>query len=415
MNVSCSSRCLLTKSILQPRFLRQSFHSTHSLFERQEPKKPNKAKELGLVSKGSEIGTLKPYSIKEKERLAQIYTPEQLTAIEAGEAAVDLKDVVTQGAFRDDPFGLPYIDDLSEIHPVVDKPVRAPESNHDPSLRFKEEDEIAEDLVDWMQKLPEEPSRLDWIKYKDNVRLMVGKEEAERNSRSYLSPELPKIKSLQPRKNEDGTKDVDPRVRRLMLQTGLTAQEIKQFRVKLLVTRRVVNQTKLGKVQSMYYLAIAGNGRGMVGIGEGKSTEAEDAKIQAKLAAVKNLVPVSRYEDRTIFGDVRGKVGATELQLMTRPPGNISSPPRLTHFSFNIMNTHDLSGFGLRCQSLIHEMCRCAGIHDLAARVTRSRNKMNTVKAALQALRSQRSPDHEARALGRKLVDLRRVYYNGNT
>ena len=415
MNVSSPLRCLFAKSVTQSRFLRQSFHSSHALFVDQEPKQPSdKSTELGLANQGNKIGTLRPYSKEEEKRLAQIYTPEQLAAIKAGEAAVDLTDLVNQGAFRDDPFGLPYIDDLSEIHPVVDKPVRAPESNHDPSLRFKEEDEIAEDLVDWMQKLPDEPSRLDWMKYKDNVRLMVGKEEAERNSRSYLSPELPKIKSLQPRKNEDGNKDIDPRVRRLMLQTGYTAQQIKRFRVKVLVTHRVVNQTKLGKIQSMYYLAIAGNGRGLVGIGEGKSTEPEDAKVQATLAAVRNLVPVPRYEDRTIFGDVRGKVGATELQLMTRPPGNISSPLHPKYF-IQHHETHHLSGFGLRCQSLIHEMCRCAGIHDLAARVTRSRNPMNTVKAALQALRSQRSPDHEARALGRKLVDVRRVYYNGNT
>jgi hypothetical protein len=33
------------------------------------------------------------------------------------------------------------------------------------------------------------------------------------------------------------------------------------------------------------------------------------------------MQPVPRYENRTIFGDVTGKVGAVELQLMHRPPG----------------------------------------------------------------------------------------------
>ena len=71
------------------------------------------------------------------------------------------------------------------------------------------------------------------------------------------------------------------------------------------------------------------------------------------------------------------------------------------------------TGFGIRCQELIYEMCRCAGISDLAARVTRSRNPMNTVKATMQALLSQRIPDEIARARGKKLVDVRKVYYGG--
>lgn len=72
------------------------------------------------------------------------------------------------------------------------------------------------------------------------------------------------------------------------------------------------------------------------------------------------------------------------------------------------------SGFGVRCQHLIYEMCKCAGIHDLAARVTRSRNNMNTIKATFKALVTQRVPDEIARGLGRKLVDVRKVYYGGN-
>ena len=72
------------------------------------------------------------------------------------------------------------------------------------------------------------------------------------------------------------------------------------------------------------------------------------------------------------------------------------------------------AGFGIRCQHLIYEICRCAGISDLAARVNRSRNPMNTVKATLRALLSQRTPDEMARGLGKKLVDTRKVYYGGN-
>lgn len=58
-------------------------------------------------------------------------------------------------------------------------------------------------------------------------------------------------------------------------------------------------------------------------------------------------------------------------------------------------------------------MARAAGIHDLAARVTRSRNPMNTVKAAYEALMRQKDPEEIARARGKKLIDVRKVYYAG--
>jgi small subunit ribosomal protein S5 len=272
----------------------------------------------GLKKNNPEQTPLKPYSEADWEALAQNYTPEQLKAIEAGEAAINPDDLSEQGLLRSDPFALPYFDDLSHIHPVVDKPIRAPESNYDPDLRFKEEDELLDDVVDWAKNLPDDPDRLDWLKFRDNVRLTVGKEEAERNPRSYLAPELPKITSLPPIRDQD---DLDPALQRLMLQTGYSADEIRRFRIKVLVFHGVVNQTRMGKIRSLYYLAIAGNGRGLLGIGEGKSVEAEDAKRQASMAAVRNMVPIPRYEDRTIYGDVKGKVGATEVEVMTRPPG----------------------------------------------------------------------------------------------
>jgi ribosomal protein S5 len=72
-----------------------------------------------------------------------------------------------------------------------------------------------------------------------------------------------------------------------------------------------------------------------------------------------------------------------------------------------------VQGFGNRCQHLIYELARAAGISDLAARTPRSRNKMNVVKAAFEALMSQRLPEEVAKARGKKMVDVRKVYYGG--
>ena len=334
MSISRSLRCLFANIPKEPSRVRQSFHTCSPRHGRQ-PKHPNiKAEDLGLVAKQAsaqpptrpkrrrERPNLKAYSEKDWEDLGKIYTPEQLEAIKAGEESIDREDLFRQGAIREDSFALPYFDDLSYVHPVVDKPVRAPESNYDPNLRYKEEGELLDDVVDWAQNLSEKTEASDWTDFQKNLRLTVGKEEAERNPRSYLSPELPVIKGL-PRYSE--TDYIDPAMRRLMLQTGYTQNDIKNFRVKVLVCHQVRNTTRMGKIESMYYLAIAGNGNGLVGIGEGKSIEAGDAHTQARMAAIRNMVPIPRYEDRTIFGDVKGKVGATTVEVMSRPPGGCLS------------------------------------------------------------------------------------------
>ncbi len=323
MSASSQSRCLFAYAAAPARScLRRKFHSS-PIRSRPAPKYPSIKAPIRNVASNLSRGQFQPYSEAERAALSKKYTPAQMAAIEAGEEAVHPQDLANQATIREDTFGLQYIDDLSTIHHLVDKPVRAPESNYDPNLRFRTEDEIAEDFVHWARNIAPNASEAESVEYLTKMRLTVGKEEAERNPPSYLAPAIPKVDSLAPQLSPDaeGKEDLDPGLIRLMRQTGFSRDEIRRFRVKNLVVHRVVNQTRLGKIQSMYYLSIAGNGRGLLGIGEGKATEPEDAKKQAQYAAIRNLQPIQRYEDRTIYGDVKGKVGATELELMTRPPG----------------------------------------------------------------------------------------------
>jgi Ribosomal protein S5, N-terminal domain len=76
-------------------------------------------------------------------------------------------------------------------------------------------------------------------------------------------------------------------------------------------------------------LAVAGDGRGRLGIGEGKALEHDDATMKAYQAAIRNMRPIPRYEERTIYGEVEGKVGACEVQLKSKPPGTSISLLRL--------------------------------------------------------------------------------------
>lgn len=71
------------------------------------------------------------------------------------------------------------------------------------------------------------------------------------------------------------------------------------------------------------------------------------------------------------------------------------------------------TGFGLRVPHRLFEMFRACGIHDIAGSMPRSRNPMNSVKATFQALVQQKDPNEIAIGRGKKLVDVRKVYYGG--
>lgn len=325
MSLSRPARCLFSRTLKSPR---RSFHTTPCSSARQRDKgtKPdnNGPQELAK-QEPSAAEIFKRYTDEEKAELAKKYTPAQLAAIEAGEEAVDPEDLLAQARFRQDPFTLPYLDDLSKIVPVIDKPIRAPEENFDPNLRLKTDDEIGSDLAEFVQNLPEDADRVEWMKFMEENRLTVGKAEAELNPRSSLAPDIPRMKvassGSEAADKDEGEGEHDPLIRRLMKQTGFTWNDIRKFRVKNLVTHRVVNQTRMGKIQSQYFLTVAGNGNGLLGIGEGKSAEPEDGMKQARMAAIRNMQPINRYENRTIYGEVTGKVGAVELKLSARPPG----------------------------------------------------------------------------------------------
>jgi len=222
-----------------------------------------------------------------------------------------------------------------------------------------------------------------------------------------VQPPIPKIKDPRVRYDHESSEDaVNAAYNKLSRTLGVPVKYLKGIRVKGLVMHRVVNQTRQGKIQSYYCLSVSGNEDGLLGIGEGKSAEPEDARLQSRMAALRNLKPIHRYEKRTIYGTHNAKVGGTTVEISSRPPGMynfLTSPLRV------ILTW--LIGFGIRTQHLVFEIARCAGIRDLSARVGRSRNKMNTVKATVEALMAQKLPEDIARARGKKLVDVRKVYY----
>jgi ribosomal S5-like protein len=136
-----------------------------------------------------------------------------------------------------------------------------------------------------------------------------------------IQPTIPKLRDPRVRYPALDDDALTIGIQRVSQQTGFKPEELRRFRTKTLVFHRVVNQTRKGKLQSLYALSVAGNEDGLLGIGEGKAFEPEDALLKARLQSLRNLAPVPRYEKRTIFGELHAKVGGCTVQLMSRPPG----------------------------------------------------------------------------------------------
>lgn len=478
------ARCCLqttTSATSRPAHIQNAprcFSTTPVPQRRRSPYKSLSQKEVeALAQARSQLYT--PYTDADKAELAKRYTPAQLAAIEAGEAAVSPADLALQARVRSDPFRINYLDDFTRVRPTIDKKpsklrgegqdyeerlaatggvtpyITTPEDKltqiadvllepgnerDDPDYDPRERDRFAElwqQALEDPEQLPKNDAvdraldvdsaqtgnqNLDVDALVDQLSIASNKVPTAADARKPrvtsldkitkllaeydthpaqpdVAPTIPKINdpsirwtSLTDSDANSGAQDDESAIAyaRLAKQINQSVDQIKRYRTKVLVTHRVVNQTRLGKIASVYFLCVAGNERGMVGIGEGKAAEGDEAMRMAKLAAIRNMKPIRRYENRTIYGEVHGKVGAVELVLAARPPG-----------------------FGLRVSSHIFEIARCAGIHDLSARVTRSRNPMNVAKAVWQALLAQRDPEEIAISRGKKLVDVRKVYYSG--
>ena len=137
----------------------------------------------------------------------------------------------------------------------------------------------------------------------------------------------------------------------------------------ILMRRGVVQQTGKGKIRRVSFMVLVGDGKGLVGYGEGKHANAMVALNAARVAAVRNMDYVERFEGRTIWTEMRTKLGSTELIMRPRPVG-----------------------FGLRCNPYLHQILRAAGFKDISAKVWGSRNRLNVIKAAFRILQGGHEP-----------------------
>lgn len=183
---------------------------------------------------------------------------------------------------------------------------------------------------------------------------------------------------------------IDARLESLRNLTGLSVGYLKRLKSKIITYRLVHQQTRKGKIFKHYSMTAVGDGNGMIGIGEGTSRLGMSVCRQQSLRnAMKNLQYIPRHEGRTIAGTIEHRYHGVKLFLRLAP-----------------------SGFGLRVNHHIFEICELAGIKDLSAKVYKSRNGINIAKGVVEALSQQKSLEELALARGKKVVDLRKTYYS---
>lgn len=224
-----------------------------------------------------------------------------------------------------------------ELFQSVDKvlgPVSADSVNVQKALKNLENEHEDKELTEEEFKAEVEKDRqedLEFYKYMMERNSLTGFDGGDTALAPDVPDKVPGVAGLYKQQVTQQEEDLDPegKYSELKHQTGMSVGKIIQMHTantKALVTRWVSNQTRLGKIRSTYILAVAGNNDGWLGLGEAKSVDPIVADSKAKLIAIRNMRPIRRYENRTIYGNVEGKSGATVVQLYSRPPGMFLNP-----------------------------------------------------------------------------------------
>ncbi|KKP35750.1 MAG: 30S ribosomal protein S5 [candidate division TM6 bacterium GW2011_GWF2_32_72] len=136
---------------------------------------------------------------------------------------------------------------------------------------------------------------------------------------------------------------------------------------------RVTKVTKGGKRFSFSALVVTGDGEGKIGVALGKGKEVSAAITKATNKARKNMITVS-LRGETIPYPVEGSHGASKVIMRSASKG-----------------TGVIAGGAMRA------IMDVVGIKDVLAKSLGSSNRINVVKATLNALAKLRSASHIAK------------------
>ncbi len=158
-----------------------------------------------------------------------------------------------------------------------------------------------------------------------------------------------------------------------------------EFDQKIINISRVTRVVKGGRRLSFRVDMIIGDKKGRVGLGSGKATDTSIAIQKAIAQARRNLLYLKLTKNNSISHESSARVTSSKVTMMPNKQR------------------------GLVAGSTMRSVLKLAGITDVTAQVnSRSKNKLNNAKAAIEALKIFQMSDSERKTLKDKLDQKRR-------
>ncbi len=137
-----------------------------------------------------------------------------------------------------------------------------------------------------------------------------------------------------------------------------------EFEQKIISIRRVTRVMAGGRRFSFSVAMVLGDKKGRVGVGIGKAGDTQLAIEKAMRDAKKNMITIPMNKDNHIPHDVHTKYASSEVMIMPAP------------------------GRGLVAGSSVRIVLELGGVTDVTAKIfSRSKNKLNNARAAVEALK----------------------------
>ncbi len=159
-------------------------------------------------------------------------------------------------------------------------------------------------------------------------------------------------------------------------------EEKDEFDKKLLEVRRVTKVVKGGRTMRFAALVVVGDKKGRVGMGTAKASEVPMAVEKATKAAKKNLINVP-IVNGTVPYEAIGKYSTTRVIMIPAKAGS-----------------------GVIAGGAARAVFELAGYSDITSKIHGSTNKINTVRATLNALKNMRTAEQIAMLRGKSVEEL---------
>ncbi|MEG2620566.1 MAG: 30S ribosomal protein S5 [Bacilli bacterium] len=157
----------------------------------------------------------------------------------------------------------------------------------------------------------------------------------------------------------------------------------KEYDETVISVNRVTKVTKGGRTLRFAATVAVGDHKGKVGVGTGKANEVQDAIKKAIQDATNNIIKLILVEDRTVSHEVIGSSGAAKVLI---------KPAR--------------EGTGIIAGGSVRSVLELAGVKDIISKSLGSNTKLNTARATIEALKSQRTAEHIAELRGKSVEEI---------